>query len=172
MTHGADIVDVRYLKWPDRPHWRYTLTRFATDDHGTWLGAPAGHTVRRADEPPVTFEHPWVQLVTDGGWSMPIWNAGSRYQVYVDVVMPPRWDGGSLTAVDLDLDVVLLRDGSIEVLDEDEFLDHQQRYGYPPQLVDRARTTTAAVVLDLKRGAEPFGAAGPARLAEWVAGLG
>lgn len=35
--------------------------------------------------------------------------------------------------VDLDLDVVRRFDGSAEILDEDEFAEHQVRYGYPPE---------------------------------------
>ena len=39
--------------------------------------------------------------------------------------------------VDLDLDVIRMRDGRIILDDEDEFEEHQVRYAYPP---DSSRT--------------------------------
>ena len=42
--------------------------------------------------------------------------------------------------VDLDLDVVRWRDsGSVEVIDEDEFAEHQVAYAYPDHVVANAR---------------------------------
>jgi hypothetical protein len=41
--------------------------------------------------------------------------------------------------VDLDLDVCRLRaDGSVHLLDEDEFVEHRARYGFPAHVVDEA----------------------------------
>ena len=63
--------------------------------------------------------------------------------------------------IDLDLDVVRKQDGSVEVLDEEEFLDHQVRFGYPDWLDDRARITplpaAAELVLQIEAHVEPFG---------------
>jgi protein associated with RNAse G/E len=51
------------------------------------------------------------------------------------------------------------RDGSVEVLDEDEFLDHQVRYEYPGDLIAEARAATARAVELLETREEPFGGA-------------
>jgi uncharacterized protein len=46
--------------------------------------------------------------------------------------------------VDLDLDVVRRFDGSAEILDEDEFAEHQARYGYPPEVTGHAERAASA----------------------------
>jgi protein associated with RNAse G/E len=35
-------------------------------------------------------------------------------------------------------DVIRRFDGSAEILDEDEFPEHQVRYGYPPEVISQA----------------------------------
>ena len=163
------LVHVRFHKWPDRLHWHFDMERFAEDEHGIWLAAPAGTTGRRGSDPPKTFENPFIGLVPRDEWWTVIWNASGF--TYVDIATPAVWDGDTVTMFDLDLDVIEDRGtGTVEVVDEDEFLDHQVRYAYPPDLVDGARTATATVVAQLEAGAEPFAAAGPNRLAVWVAG--
>lgn len=161
-------VDILFVKYPDTRHWNYRMYRFAVDDYGTWLGGRAGDTARRGDEPPTTFRYPFVKLIGNGSWSTPLWNAGGRIALYVDIVAPAIWDGYRVKMVDLDLDVVELFDGHRYLDDEDEFLEHQEVLGYPPRLVDGARAAAARVITDMERGAEPYATAGPARLAEWL----
>ncbi|HWS33128.1 MAG TPA: DUF402 domain-containing protein, partial [Actinoplanes sp.] len=79
----------------------------------------------------------------------------------------PWIDGEAIHAVDLDLDVIRSRDGEVQVLDEDEFADHQVLYGYPPEVVEQARATTAELVTLLTAGTQPFEEAARA----WLAGL-
>jgi protein associated with RNAse G/E len=55
--------------------------------------------------------------------------------------------------------VVRTRDGRVEILDEDEFADHQVRFGYPQKLIDGARAAAIEVVTLLERRNEPFGEA-------------
>jgi hypothetical protein len=59
-------------------------------------------------------------------------------------------------AIDIDLDVVRLVDGTIMVLDEDEFDDHRVSLNYPDWLVDQARATTASVAVAIEAGTPPF----------------
>ena len=60
---------------------------------------------------------------------------------------------------DLDLDVILMRDGSLVLDDEDEFDVHRVELGYPLDLVDLARRTADEVLAAIWDGAEPFGSA-------------
>ena len=164
-------VDVRFHKWPDRLHWHFSMERLGEDEHGVWLAAPRGTTGRRGSEPPKTFAGAFIGLVPREEWWTAIWNDTGRYLLYVDIATPPVWDGDTVTMLDLDLDVLQHRDtGQIEVVDEDEFLDHQVRFDYPPHLVAGARAATAKVVAQLEAGAEPFGSIGPGHLQRWVAG--
>jgi len=62
-------------------------------------------------------------------------------RVYVDMTTPPVWDGTSVRAVDLDLDVIEEPDGRVWVDDEDEFAEHQVAYGYPQEIVTLAEAS-------------------------------
>ena len=53
--------------------------------------------------------------------------------------------GDQVEMVDLDLDVVRGFDGSAQILDEDEFAEHQVRYGYPPEVTGHAERAAAAI---------------------------
>ena len=78
-------------------------------------------------------------------------------------------DGWVVTMVDLDLDVVKRRDGSVHVDDEDEFAEHRVAMGYPPHVVANARADCARVFLAMEAGVEPFGSVGPRWLRQWIA---
>lgn len=156
---------VDYRKWPDLPHWRHEMELLGEDEHGVWLGAVPGGLVAKGEEPPIELEHAFVQLFRPGAWWTAIFNSGGTFRIYVDVVTPPRWSERRVTMVDLDLDVALRADGTVELLDEDEFAENAHRY--PEVVVDRARTTAARLVLALERGEEPF----TGSAASWLARL-
>lgn len=58
--------------------------------------------------------------------------------------------------IDLDLDVALRNDGTIEVQDEDEFEIHQVQYRYTDEMIRRATEETERIVEVFERGSEPF----------------
>jgi uncharacterized protein len=51
---------------------------------------------------------------------------------------------------------------------EDEFAEHQVRYGYPAGIVTRARATADDLVARIAAGTEPFGTAGDGWLARFA----
>ena len=147
-------------KWPEQRHWQFTMERLGQDEHGVWLHVPAGSLAQRADEPPRRLEVGFVSLIPSGRWwTAEFYASHLHWQVYVNIGTPAEWLPGRVRQVDLDLDVVRNLDGSVEVLDEDEFADHQVRLGYPPELIDSARTAASEIVAALEGGTEPFGSA-------------
>ncbi len=82
--------------------------------------------------------------------------------IYVDVTDCPRWDGNTVRAVDLDLDVIKRWDGTLLVDDEDEFAEHQVQYGYPAEVVDAAQRSCDALVASIVGGEEPWVSVGHA----------
>ncbi|MEW9547871.1 DUF402 domain-containing protein [Nonomuraea sp. NPDC050783] len=104
----------------------------------------------------------------DAWWTASFNSAPNRSEVYVDVTTVPEWREGEVTMIDLDLDVIRLRDGGLILDDEDEFAEHQVLLGYPPELVARAESTARWLmgVVGDRRG--PFGGAH----VEWLALLG
>jgi len=133
------------------------------DEYGRWLVGGPGTRYQKGSDPPRIDEHGFVVLVSTGWWTayfnaVPRTSSGSL--VYVDINSAARWHGPAAELVDLDLDVVLAADGTTHLLDEDEFDEHRELYGYPPDVVDRTRATAAAVYGMIERGEEPFGSAG------------
>lgn len=132
---------MRFTKWGGGRHWEFPLQVLGRDGHGVWGG---GSTGTRLSRPGNTFDstHDWVSLFPDGGkaWTASFYDAPDQeVAVFVDMTTEPVRRGDTVNMVDLDLDVVLLRDGSL-------FVD-------------------AAAVLDaVGRGVEPFRSTG----ARWL----
>jgi len=159
---GGTIV-VQYFKYSGDLHWRHDMVYLGHDEHGIWLGGPAGTTVQRGHEPAKQWPSPFVQLIAPGRWWTMFFNGNHSddYRIYVDVITPATWPTSDrVEMVDLDLDIVLRHDRSVELLDEDEFLEHAELFGYPDSLIDRARMAAAELILAVEAMAEPFGRAG------------
>lgn len=161
---------MRFTKWGGRLHWVYRLEELGEDEHGLWYGGRAGTIMRRGAEPPIVYPHDFVNLVPAAGLWIATFSAvgpPAGVAVYIDVTTRPWVDGEAIHAVDLDLDVIRSRDGEVQVLDEDEFADHQVLYGYPPEVAAQARATTDELVALLTAGTQPFEEAARTRLAEF-----
>ena len=167
MTPGHPIR-VEMTKWGSRPHWQYDGIYLGADEHGEWLGFPAGTHYRR---PGMDFVAGFdgVSLVPAGGAAhfAGFNDERAKAAVYVDISTPAAWDGSVLRAVDLDLDVVRLQDGTVYLDDEDEFAEHQLAFGYPPEVVAMAEQSAAEVLTAVQRREPPYdGTAG-----SWLAVL-
>jgi hypothetical protein len=144
-------------KWGGRPHWEYDATFLGADEHGQWLGCPTGTFYSRPGmEFVATFAG--VVLVPAGGAAhLAAFNDEHAVAAtYVDMTTPPVWEGSALHAVDLDLDVVKLQDGTIYLDDEDEFAEHRVTFGYPLDVVAMAERSAAEVLADVRAGAAPY----------------
>jgi len=163
----GDAVTVRFTKWGGGAHWEFPVTVLGTDALGVWCGAPVGTRLARPGAE-LTSPFAWVTLFPhEQPWAASYYDSVDQYAVYVDVTTPPIWDGHTVTMVDLDLDVILDRDGSLMLDDEDEFEEHQASLGYPADVVDLARRTARGLMDAAFEGEEPFGGAG----AGWLARL-
>ncbi|REK19649.1 MAG: DUF402 domain-containing protein [Actinobacteria bacterium] len=151
-------ITVQFYKYPDTPHWRHEMVLLGDDEHGTWLGAPPGTILQRGVEEPIIWNRPFVQLVQPGKPWIPIFNTEPvKSRVYVDITtVPVRASEGRFEVIDLDLDVEQLVDGTIQVLDEDEFDEHRVSLRYPAWMVDQARATTAEVAVAIELEKPPF----------------
>ncbi|HEX3221327.1 MAG TPA: DUF402 domain-containing protein [Nocardioides sp.] len=152
----GDRVRLEMEKWGGRPHWHIPAVWLGTDEHGDWLGIPAGTPMARPGLELVS-EHHQVGLVPTSGTSvergfLPTFHrAPAHVWVYVDMTTPPVWDGDVVRAVDLDLDVIRGRDGAVVVDDEDEFAEHSVSFGYPPDIValaEASRDRVHAAILE------------------------
>jgi protein associated with RNAse G/E len=151
-------VRVVYTKYDGSLHWHETMTRLGEDEHGVWLGAPAGVSARKGHEPAIVVPHAHVMLFRPDVWWTAVFNAPpAKVEIYCDITSPIRWPTtAEVTMVDLDLDVIRHRDGSVFIDDEDEFAEHRVRYAYPADVVDQARAATAWLAAAVGDGTEPF----------------
>lgn len=165
MELGPEI-SVNYRKYDGSLHWHTTLNHLGEDEHGVWLGTPPGGQWRRADGPWVPVETERLLVVPRDRWWTARFNNNPNYhtEIYADVAMPATWvSEAELSIVDLDLDVVRATGtGAIGLLDEDEFAEHQIRYGYPADVIEAAWSSAKWLIAAMTAGDEPFGAT-PAR---------
>lgn len=137
-------------KWGDRPHWEFGARLLGEDEHGHWLGVPTGTPMARPGLSLVT-ETDQVCLVPRpshggcGAWVATFHAPGIWVSTYVDMTSVPNWEGDVCRAVDLDLDVIRTADDEVYVDDQDEFVEHQARFGYPADTVALAEQSSAWV---------------------------
>lgn len=142
----GDPVRIEMEKWGGRPHWHIPARWLGRDEHGDWIGIPGGTPMAR---PGLELALPNVQvgLVPASGTDVEraflatFHGPGGDTRVYVDMTTPPRWEGPVVRTVDLDLDVIVTRDGHLVVEDEDEFAEHQVELDYPPAIVALAEAS-------------------------------
>ncbi|MCU7723568.1 YgaC family protein [Actinoplanes sp. KI2] len=164
-------VHMRYTKWGGKRHWWWSAEELGSDRFGWWFGSRAGTALRRGFEEPVIVRHDFVVLVPDEGRWIAAWNGPEETQtaLYIDVTDKPVRHRDRVEAVDLDLDVIRLRDGTVRLLDEDEFEEHQVLYGYPAEEIAQARATADELLAMVTARREPFGEVGEAWLAAYSA---
>ena len=144
----GDPVRVEMEKWGGRPHWQFEAIWLGRDEQGDWLGIPAGTAMSRPGMDLVSQNDqvglvPSADLPDEHRWWIATFHAEPtpRVLVYVDMATPPHWDGSTVRTVDLDLDVIRMRNGQVVVDDEDEFAEHQVTLGYPPEVVALAEAS-------------------------------
>ncbi|MFM6848590.1 MAG: DUF402 domain-containing protein [Terrabacter sp.] len=184
LAPGTPVAG-RFTKWGGGRHWEWVGRYLGGDEHGHWWYAPAG---TRCVRPGADFVESsgWVSLVPhEGAYAVGFYPAHREISIYVDMTTEPRWcrrapdeagdDVGpewEVTMVDLDLDVVLTREGHLFVDDEDEFAEHQVQLGYPPEVVALAEHWRDRVHAAVAAGEEPFGTVGHGWLRRAEAGEG
>jgi protein associated with RNAse G/E len=159
---GYGLVQVDYQKYDGTLHWNLRMRRLGEDEHGVWLGLPADSVMRKGDDPEVPLPEAHVILFPRDAWWTAVFNAAPRTtEVYCDITTPPDWPSpGRVTMVDLDLDVLRKRGADIPILvDEDEFAEHQVRYGYPADLIASAQAAADWLMAAVAGRTGPFGGA-------------
>ena len=71
---------------------------------------------------------------------------GTLRNHYINISMPPTFDGKTIEFVDLDIDIVIWPDGRRIVLDEDEFAENLVKYKYPTYLVEKVKNTVETLL--------------------------
>lgn len=88
-------------------------------------------------------------------WHIAVQNSYTNL-MYVNIAMPAVLEGDTLEWVDLELDYRVHLDRSIQLMDEDEFQQNQQRLNYPPELIEQVHAACREVDDGLKQNKFPF----------------
>lgn len=151
-------VTVQFLKNPDILHWGFDAWFLGEDEYGSWIAVPEG-TERWKGEESVrpTGEDAVFCAPNDGWWHLHYNGGATQFSHFVDIVTPPVWvSENRYEMIDLDLDVIVQHDGTVEIDDEDEFQIHQIKYGYSKEMILRAEAETERIVGELENRKEPF----------------
>lgn len=97
------------------------------------------------------FTDRWYNVRHFDGPRAPYWNLW-----YANVALPATFDGEVLQWVDLDIDLRQHSDGSVVVLDEDEFEVNRRAAPYPADVVEQAPAARDEMLRLADTGAFPF----------------
>ena len=100
-------------------------TPYFWQKQGAWMTAPDGLIE-------TYFKHAWYNV-----WHICEQNSHVN-RMYINIAMPATLQDDLLTWIDLDLDLRVHMDGSLELLDEDEFQENLLAMHYPPAVVAQA----------------------------------
>lgn len=79
---------------------------------------------------------------------------GIRY--YCNLASPAYITDGVLTYIDYDLDVIVLPNGEVRVVDQDEYEQHKLEYHYPAIVQDKVKQGLDSLLGLIERKAPPF----------------
>jgi hypothetical protein len=166
VERGTEIW-IERRKWPDIPHYGHEGWALGEDEHGFWMELRPGRPVHRGDE--VLFIGQWAGLMLSPphGRTLIWFPQGGDIDLYVDIGCDTVRTDTSLVIIDLDLDVVRHRPtGVAELIDEDEFAEHQVTYGYSASMIEQAAADGADVLRAVQANEPPFDGVAAAR---WMA---
>lgn len=150
---------VRALKFDGTEHRQWRASRIRREGTLLVLDAAFDQEVRHSqlgliERGTVSIEYYWLDrwynvfrfLEPDG----------RLRNFYCNVNMPPRFDGRTLTYVDLDMDIVVSPDLSYEILDMDEFETNALKFKYPVDVGSKAQRALDELIALIESREFPF----------------
>ena len=116
-----------------------------------------GTKIREADGKIWTSRVPGVSYFAPGKWFNAVAlleSTGVRY--YCNIASPFTAYDNTVTYIDYDLDVILMQNGEIHVVDEEEFEAHRLLYRYPPGVVRNVRAGLKELIRRMRERRAPF----------------
>ncbi|MEM8487353.1 MAG: DUF402 domain-containing protein [Bacteroidota bacterium] len=104
-------------------------------------------------------ENGLIELYLPGKWFnvMHIFeHISHQCAMYINLAMPPEIETDRLSWVDMDLDYRVDLDGSIELVDEEEFQAHAELWRYPDDLQQQIRAEAKKLPALIEAGNFPF----------------
>jgi protein associated with RNAse G/E len=70
--------------------------------------------------------------------------------------MPPRFENKVLDYIDLDIDVLVWKDFSVEILDTDEFTENSKKYEYSVEIKNKTTESLRKILELIENRSFPF----------------
>ncbi len=81
---------------------------------------------------------------------------GEFRNFYCNVNLPPKFENGVLDYIDLDIDVVVWKDFSIQILDLDEFEESSKNFNYKEDLIIKTKSNLEELLRLIENRDFPF----------------
>src|SRR5713101_9078439 len=154
-----DQITVRVLKYDGTEHRRWNAPLARQDESLIVLDAAfedevEHHLIGNIKLGTRTIEYYWPDrwynifrfLESDGATKL----------YYCNVNMPPSINGGVLSYIDLDIDILVRPDLSYQVLDLEEFAANGARYGYSEEIKRQAHAAVHELISLIEKRQFPF----------------
>lgn len=81
---------------------------------------------------------------------------GDLRNFYCNINLPPKFSDCILDYIDLDIDVLVWKDFSHQILDLDEFENHAVKYNYTIEMIEKVNSTLKTLISMIERKTFPF----------------
>lgn len=157
-------IRIHGFKWPKRPMAQAIGYLLGADQYGYWIGIAAGGVWHHSNGQQGRFEQSFVKLIPYNAYWSACFNPSDTL-IDVDIVLPNNWNHRLVEEIDLEIDLLKMDDGRLEIRDEADFAEVCQRWPMPANLIEQVQATTKHIYQQLHEEAEPFKLVG----AQWLA---
>lgn len=81
---------------------------------------------------------------------------GELRNFYCNINRPPRFENGVLDYIDLEIDILVWRDFSLEILDLDEYEENAQKFNFPDEVKFKVEESLNTLLEMIKEKQFPF----------------
>jgi protein associated with RNAse G/E len=165
------LARVETFNYPDLPRYFFPAAVVAEQHDYVIVYHPVGAPIWRGKDDILYrgTHHNLAVLFPDRDYNVIIfWMEDWTFDsYYVNIALPTRWDGKTLDFIDLDLDVLWLKEqtprvqqglqqAGVYVLDRDEYEERKIAYNYPPEIMERAESALQEVLAHIEARVFPF----------------
>ncbi len=81
---------------------------------------------------------------------------GSFRNFYCNINLPPKFNNGVLDYIDLDVDVLVWKNFSYQILDTDEFEQNAEKFSYTSEMLENVTKALSELTLKIENRLYPF----------------
>lgn len=151
--------NVQVKKYDGSLHYEWTSRLIDDNDERILLYAGPGRTLQHyTRQACYTYHsHSLECFMRQDGFTVQLdLETDGSIRHYCNIGLVPRQNGAVIEFIDLDLDLVAEREGDWRLVDEDEFVANQVRFGYPDDVVTHVWNTIEDVNRRIDLGKFPF----------------